>query len=135
MGIWLAIAGFPLLLANRENANLTDDKTEADIKVFENEGYRDSLTTELAKGLTLPGFFSQLDAGWRTCFQAANSLDYDEIYMKLELPKPKIPGYTKGFIFEFFTGVKLPFDVPASEIIKTEISVMSRGLIKITDPV
>jgi hypothetical protein len=128
-----AIAAFPLLLANRESANLSDDKTEADIKVFDNNGYRDSLTTELAKGLPLPGFFSQLDAGWRTCFQAANSLEYDEVYVKLELVKPK--GYTKGFIFEFFTGVKLPFDIPATEIIKTEIGLMSRGEIKITEPV
>jgi len=128
-----AIAVFPLLLANRENANLTDDKKESDINVFDNDGYKDSLTAELSKGLTLPGFYSQLDAGWNTCFDAANSLDYDEIYVKLELVKPK--GYTKGRIFEFFSSVKMPFDVPATDIIKTEISLMSRGEIKITKPV
>jgi hypothetical protein len=128
-----AIAVFPLLLANRESANLSDDKKETDLNVFENNGYKDSLTVELSKGLPLPGFFSQLDAGWRTCFQAANSLEYDEVYVKLVLPKPK--GYTDGYIFEFFSGVKLPFDIPATEIIKTEIGLMSRGEIKITDPV
>lgn len=125
-----ATAVTPLSLANRESANLSDDKTIVDLMTFDNDGYRDQMTTMLAKGLTLPGFFSQRDAGWQTCFQAANDLDYDEIYVRIVFPKPKAPGYTKGMVFEFFSGVTMPFDVPATDIIRTEITLASRGKIR-----
>ncbi|MBD2570048.1 hypothetical protein [Anabaena lutea] len=126
-----AIAVFPLLLANAENANLSDDKTEADINVFSGDGYKDSMTTQLAKGFSMSTFCSQLDAAWNTCLDASNSLEYDEVYIKLELPKPK--GYTNnGLTFEFFSGIKAPFSISATEIIKTDLTGMSRGEFKIT---
>lgn len=126
-----AIAIFPVLLSNdRESANLSDDKTMADILTFGNEGYKDGITTLQARTISAPGFYSPLDAGYNTAIQAASSLDYDEIYIKLVLPTPK--GYTTGTSYEFFTGVMAPLDIPATDIMRSELTFASRGVIRET---
>jgi hypothetical protein len=121
---------FPLRLKNRTAANLSDSDSQADVMVFDNDGWRDQVTTMLGNGLELPGHYSPKDPGWKTCWEARQN--FDEIYWKLVLPVPQ--GYTSGHIFEGFGGVTMPIEVPADGIISANITVTSRGPVTITEP-
>ncbi len=126
-----SVAGYPVLLGRRESANLTDADEMADIKIFENDGWKDSLTTMLGNGLELPGFYSPLNAGWTSCLYARNN--FRELFWALYLPKPDV-GYTTGHIVKGFTGVKIPIETPADGIIKSTISFTSRSPVTFIDP-
>lgn len=126
-----ATGAFPLKLKNRTAANLSDSDSQADVMVFENNGWRDQVTTMLGNGLELPGHYSPKDPAWKTCWDARQN--FDEIYWRLELPTPD--GYTSGHIFEGFGGVTMPIEVPADGIISGNITVTSRGPVTIIEPV
>lgn len=126
-----ATASFPFRLKNRTSANLSDSDSQADIMIFENNGWRDQVTTILGNGLELPGHYSPKDAGWKCCWEARQN--FKEIYWKLVLPVPE--GYTTGHIFEGFGGVTMPIEVPADGIISGNITVTSRGPVTVTEPV
>lgn len=126
-----ATAVFPVILSQRENANLTDQDTEFDVNVFDGKGFKDSGTGLLGNGLELNGFYDPLDAGFRTCKQAR--FRKSEIYVEVELSPPS-PEYARGEIYKFFSGVKVPLEIPAGEAVKANISLMSRGEITNIDP-
>jgi len=123
-------ASYPPILGTRESANLTDADKDADIMVFENAGWQDSLTTMLGNGLDLNGFYSPEDAGWNTALYAR--LNFLEVFFQISLPVP--PGYTTGQIIQGFGAVKMPLEVPADGIIKANISLKSRGPLTFVAP-
>jgi hypothetical protein len=125
-----ATAPFPVILAKRTNASLTDQDAEADVNVFENDGWKDSVTTMLGNGLELNGFYDPLDAGFNLCQFAR--LNFSEIYCELELKAPE--GYTKGMIVKMFSGVKMPIEIVSDNLINANISLMSRGPVTFIDP-
>jgi hypothetical protein len=128
-----AIAKFPLILRNRTSANLSDSDNTADVMTFDNDGWRDQVTTMLGNGLEVPGYYSPLDAGWNTCFQAR--LNFGEIYWELQLPKPGCGSdYTHGHIIYGFGGVAMPIETPADNIINANITITSRGSVTFEDP-
>ncbi|QSJ14592.1 hypothetical protein JYQ62_22090 [Nostoc sp. UHCC 0702] len=126
-----ATAPFPVILSKRTSANLTDQDAEADVNVFENSGWKDSITTLLGNGLEMNGFYDALDAGWNICNWAR--YNFAEVYCELQL-KPPSSDYTKGHIFKLFSGVKIPLEIPSDNIINANISLMSRGPVTIIDP-
>ena len=129
-----AIAVFPVLLGNRTSASLNDADSQQDVMTFDNNGWRDQVTTMLGNGLELPGYYSPLDAGWNTCFFAR--LNFREVFWELELPKPgcESTGYTKGHIVRGFGGVQMPLEVPSDNIINANITITSRGPVTFIDP-
>lgn len=123
-----ATAQFPVLLRNRNSANLTQNDNSVDVMTFENEGWRDQITTMLGNGLEANGYYSPLDAGWKNCFQAR--LNFAEIYWELQLPKPVCDSatyYTKGDIFWGYGGIALPIEASVDQIINSNISITARG--------
>ena len=130
-----AVAAFPVILRNRNNANLTANDNQVDVMTFENQGWRDQVTTMLGQGLEANGYYSPLDAGWNTCLQAR--LGFAEIYWELNLPKPGCDSdttWTKGHVIWGYGGVSMPIEVAADQVINSNISITSRGVVTFVSP-
>lgn len=126
-----ATANYPVILANRTSANLTDQDAEADVMTFENNGWKDQITTILGNGLDLSGFYSPTDAGWNICWYARQN--FSEIFCEMEM-RPPDSRYTKGMIVRMISGVKMPIEAPPDNIVNTNITLMSRGPVVFIDP-
>jgi hypothetical protein len=129
-----AEAIYPVSIAGRESASFTNNNTQQDINVFENDGYKDNVTTVLGGMLQLNGFYNPLDAGWNTFNHTLR--EFKEVYIEIEYPKPA-PHYTTGQIIKGFGGVKgVPIEAAnQGDIIKSNVEVDFRGVISFVDPV
>jgi hypothetical protein len=127
-----ATATFPLQLLARTAANISSGSSDTTTTTFDTDGYADGLVTGLNYSVSIPGNFLTQDAGWLTCFSAQN--EFDEVWLKVELPAPPSGNYTKGFIFEGAATVTTNIDDPADGIITAPIDAVFRGKPTITPP-
>lgn len=129
-----ATAAYPVLLKHRTNANFTSADNQVDIMTFDNEGWKDQITTMLGNGLSASGYFSSTDPGVRTVSYCRDN--FKELYVELELPKPGCDNtYTKGFVFKGFAGVQgFPVEVPSDNIINTNLELTFRGPVTTVEP-
>ncbi|HAX75725.1 MAG TPA: hypothetical protein DCY88_07800 [Cyanobacteria bacterium UBA11372] len=123
-----AIARFPVILRNRQQATFNPNNQNQDISVFDNAGWQDSLTTRLGRGLSMNGTYLPTDAGYNICigveFQKA------DLYWELEFPKPGCESdnlFTKGEIFWGFGSSQVSIESSADNMIMANIEVQSRG--------
>lgn len=125
-----ATAQWPVLLRNRNTANLTANDNSVDVMTFATQGWRDSVTTMLGQSLECNGYYSPLDAGYNTCLKTR--LTMSTLYWELRLPKPGCEineVYTKGHIIYGFGGVQMPIETGADQVINSNISIQSRGIV------
>ncbi|MEW5857384.1 MAG: hypothetical protein AB1861_08385 [Cyanobacteriota bacterium] len=129
-----ATAPYPVLLRNRTNANLTVDDATADIMTFDNNGWKDQITTMLGNGLSANGYFSSTDAGLRSVLWCRET--FKEMYVELEMPKPGCDNtYTKGYIFKGFAGAPgAPIEIPSDNIINCNLEFKFRGPVTAVEP-
>jgi len=130
-----ATAAWPPILGSRESADMTPDNITVDINIFENDGWKDSQKTQDGRKIAANGFYSPIDPGWRTVAQA-DELNED-VWMSVQFPNPENDLYVKGQLISGFWGVEgIPISAGSvSEIIKSNLSFMSRGPITSTYPV
>ncbi|MBD2005616.1 MULTISPECIES: hypothetical protein [Cyanophyceae] len=129
-----ATAPYPVLLRNRTNANLTSDDAQQDVMTFDNDGWKDQITTMLGNGVSANGYFSSTDPGLKSIMFAREN--FKELYLELELPKPGCDNtYTKGFVFRGFAGVQgVPIEIPSDNIMNCNLEFKFRGPVTTVEP-
>jgi hypothetical protein len=130
-----SVAPIPVLLQARESASLTPQDEQVDILTFDSDGYKDQKTTMLGDMLNASGYYSPLDAGWKTA--ELSRLLFKECYVELELPNPNESIYEKGQVIYGWAGVQgVPIEAGSpNDIIKSNLEFMFRGQRYSVDPV
>jgi hypothetical protein len=128
-----ATAVYPVSLSARESASRTTDDQQQDVLTFDNDGYKDSITTILGETLQCNGFYSPLDAGWNTVNYSR--INFLEIYLEIEYPKPA-PHFVTGQIVKGFAGVNgMPIEIGSTtDIIKSNLEFKFRGPTTVVPP-
>lgn len=132
-GIAAASRGqYPVKLQARTSADLSTTANDTTTTTFDSSGYVDGIVTSIGYGVSCPGNFLQLDAGFRTCFFAFN--EFREVWLTLKLPSPG-QGYTSGYIFKGPASVTdAPLADPADGIITANLTFAIRGKLEIEEP-
>lgn len=124
-------AEYPVRLQARTSADLNTNANDVTTTTFDTGGYQDGIVSQIGYGVTCPGNFLALDAGYRTCFEAFN--EFYEVWLSIELPPPG--GYAKGYIFKGPASVtNAPISAPADGIITANFDFAFRGKIDIVEP-
>ncbi len=125
-------AQHPVKLQARTSADLSTTANDVTSTTFDGSGYVDGIVASIGYGLSCPGNFLQLDAGFRTAFFAFN--EFREVWITLEMPNPGA-GYTKGYIFKGAASVTdLPITDPADGIIQANVTFAMRGKLEVVEP-
>lgn len=126
-----SIAQYPARLQARTSASISTNANDVTTTVFDSGAYEDGVVSQIGYGVSCPGNFLPLDAGFRTCFHAFNELR--EVWLTIKLPVPE--GYTSGYVFKGAASVtNCPIEIPADNIITASIDFKYRGKIQIVEP-
>ena len=124
-------AQYPARLQARTSASISTNANDVTSTTFDTGAYEDGVVTQIGYGVSCPGNFLSLDAGFRTCFHAFNELR--EVWLTIKLPVPE--GYTNGYIFKGAAAVtNCPIEIPADNIITASIDFKYRGKLQIVEP-
>lgn len=125
-------ARHPVKLQARTSADLSTTANDITSSTFDQDGYVDGIVASIGYGLSCPGNFIQLDAGFRTAFFAFN--EFREVWVTLKMPTPG-GGYTSGYIFKGAASVTdLPIADPADGVISANATFSFRGKLIIEEP-
>lgn len=123
---------YPVKLQARTSADLSTTANDVTSTTFDESGYVDGIVASIGYGISCPGNFIQLDAGFRTAFFAFN--EFREVWISLKMPNPGA-GYTSGYIFKGAASVTdLPIADPADGIITANVTFAMRGKLEIVEP-
>lgn len=123
---------YPVKLQARTSADLSTTSNDVTSTTFDSGGYVDGIVASIGYGLSCPGNFLQLDAGFRTAFFAFN--EFREVWIALEMPNPGA-GYTKGYVFKGAASVTdCPISDPADGVVSANVSLAMRGKLTIVEP-
>lgn len=124
-------AQYPVKLQARTSADINTNANDTTTTTFDSGGYEDGIVTQIGYGVSCPGNFLSLDAGFRTCFYAFN--EFREVWLTLKLPKPE--GYTNGYVFKGAAAVtNCPLTIPADGIVQANLEFKFRGKLDIVEP-
>lgn len=132
-----ATATFPSRLRLRNTANMATNDNQADVNVFENDGWADSMTTLLNRTFAAGGFYSPLDPGWLTCDRARR--DMLDVMVEVHTPRPGCETtanvYKTGRIYRGHYGVNgVPIEIPSDGIITSNLDFQGRGKEYVIEP-
>ncbi|MGL5870881.1 MAG: phage tail tube protein, partial [Xenococcaceae cyanobacterium] len=123
---------YPVKLQARTSADLSTSNNNVTSTTFDSGGYVDGVIASIGYGLSCPGNFLQLDAGFRTAFFAFN--EFREVWITLKMPNPGA-GYTSGYIFKGPASVTdCPISDPADGVISANVSLEMRGKLTVIEP-
>lgn len=125
-------AEYPVKLHARTGVDINPNANDTTTQTFDDDGYETGVVTRLGYGVSCPGNFLSMDAGFKTCFYAFNEFK-NNIWLRIELPAPD--GYTTGYVFKGSARVtNMPLNVPAGEIVTCNIEFKFNGKPTIVDP-
>lgn len=125
-------ARHPVKLQARTSADLTPTISDVTSTTFDTDGFVDGIVASLGYGMSCPGNFLQLDAGFRTALFAIN--EFREVWASLKMPNPGA-GYTSGYIFKGAASVTaLPITTPADGVVSANLDFTFRGKLIVVEP-
>ncbi|MGL4622234.1 MAG: phage tail tube protein, partial [Chroococcidiopsis sp.] len=123
---------YPVKLQARTSADLSTTANDVTSTTFDSIGFVDGIVASIGYGISCPGNFLQLDAGFRTAFFAFN--EFREVWLTLKMPNPGA-GYTSGYIFKGAASVTdLPISDPSDGVVTANCTFAIRGKLQIEEP-